>query len=192
MRGAASSGGPPVYINQQLLKEINVTVGTTTAGLGVLKNGGKFQWPLVLMDDNFEPTRKKVETLAADATKQAQSGGINPKTLKDLIDSTDKLQKELKNNVGNLEPNQYIKGKRYLNDLSASLVTLQDANASNYFNKQWAAQGNTVAELVQYMTAQGLTFAPATPGDEAAYNMLQRAMADYQMEIAPSMPKPKY
>src|SRR4029077_5045912 len=109
--------------------------------------------------DRYEPSRKKIQDLTVDATKQAQSGGINPKTLKDLIDTTDKLQDQLKQNVSNLEPNQYIRSKRYLNDLSASMVTLQDANASNYFNKQWSAQGNTVAELVQYMTAQGLKFA---------------------------------
>jgi hypothetical protein len=183
-RGAAGAHGPPVYLNQELLKEVNVTVGTTTAGLGVLKNDGKLQWPLALADDRYAATRKQTEDLAAQAVKQAQSGAVNPKTLQDLIGSVNKLQGQLKDNAANIEPNQYIKAKRYLNDLNASLTTLQDPNATKYFSKQWTAQGNTVAELVQYMTAQGLKFAPATPGDEAAYNMLQRQLATYQAGIA--------
>src|SRR5262249_41598278 len=36
---AAGIPGPTVYLNQELLPHINVTTGTTTAGLGVLKNG---------------------------------------------------------------------------------------------------------------------------------------------------------
>ena len=186
--------GPPIYLNQDLLKEVNVTTGTTVAGAGVLKNGGKLQWPLALMADNYEASRKKIETLAAEAVKQAETSTPNPKTLMELNDSVGKFQDLLKTTGGNIEPNQYIRAKRYLNDLSASLTTLQDANASNYCSKKWAAQGTTVAELVGYMTSQGLKFAPATPGDEAAYNMLQRALADYDTavsQVAPAKQKPQ-
>jgi hypothetical protein len=168
-RGPGAMAGPPIYLNQELLKEVNVTVGTTTAGLGVLKNDGKLEWPLALT--------------------QAQKGAVNPKTLNDLIAAVNKLSAQLKDNAANIEPNQYIRSKRYLNDLNGSLVTLQDPNATKYFSKQYVAQGNTVAELVQFMTAQGLKFAPATPGDEAAYNMLQRALADYDAAVAPNIPR---
>jgi hypothetical protein len=33
------------------------------------------------------------------------------------------------------------------------------------------------------MTSQGLKFAPATPGDEPAYNSIHRALAQYQSEV---------
>jgi hypothetical protein len=179
--GPAAASGPIVYINQELLKQINVTNGATTAGAGVLKNGGALQWPLAIAgDDRYADTRKQVQDLSAQAVKQAESGAVNPKTLNDLIAAVNKLSAELKDNAANTEPNQYIRAKRYLNDLNASLNTLQQPNASNYFSKQWTAQGNTVSELVAYMTSQGLKFAPAAPGEEAAYNMLQRMLADYQ------------
>ena len=180
--GTAAMQGPPIYLNQDMLKEINVTTGTTTAGLGVLKSA-KLQWPLALMDDAYAPTRKYVETLSAAALRQAESGGVQPATLKDLIASEDKLQKDLKNNVSNIEPNQYIKAKRYLNDLDGSIQTLQDGNAAKYASRSYSAQGTTVPELVQYMTSQGLKFAPATPGDEPAYNSIHRALAQYQSEV---------
>ncbi len=183
--GPAAASGPIVYINQDLLKQINVTSGATTAGAGVLKNGGALQWPLAIAgDDRYAATRKQVQDLSAQAVKQAEGGAVNPKTLNDLIASVDKLSGELKANAANIEPNQYIRAKRYLNDLNASLTTLQQPNASNYFSKQWTAQGNTVSELVMYMTTQGLKFAPAAPGEEAAYNMLQRMLADYQLGCA--------
>jgi hypothetical protein len=60
--GARGGFGSPMYLNQDLLKEINVTVGTTTTGLGILKNGGKFRWPLALIDDRYEPSRKRSRT----------------------------------------------------------------------------------------------------------------------------------
>jgi hypothetical protein len=180
--GPSAMQGPPIYLNQDLLKQINVTTGTTTAGLGILKDP-KLQWPLALMDDAYGPLRQQVETQSAAALQQAQSGGVKPNTLKDLISCVDKLQAQLKNNVANIEPNQYIKAKRYLNDLDGSIQTLQDGNAAKYASRSYSAQGTTVAELVQYMTAQGLKFAPATPGDEPAYNSVHRALASYEGEI---------
>jgi hypothetical protein len=38
-----------------------------------------------------------------------------------------------------------------------------------------------VGELVNHMTRQGLRFAPATAGDEAAYLAVQRALAEYDV-----------
>src|SRR5262249_37446779 len=140
-RGPGAMAGPPIYINQEQLKEVNVTVGTTTAGLGVLKNDGKLEWPLALMDDAYTATRKQVDALSAQAVTQAQKGAVNPKTLNDLIASVNKLSAQLKDNAANVEPNQYIRAKRYINDLNASVTTLQDPNATKYFSRQWTAQG---------------------------------------------------
>lgn len=186
-RGTAAMHGPPIYLNQELLKEINVTTGTTTAGLGLLKN--KLQWPLGLTDAAFSAGRKAVEASAA--LRQAESGTVDPGTLRELISSVDKMQAQLKANVSNVEPNEYIRAKRYLNDLDQSIKTLQDANVAKYASKSWSAQGATVAELVQYMTSNGLKFAPATPGDEPAYNSIHRAMATYDGEVSQVVEKKK-
>ena len=40
--------------------------------------------------------------------------------------------------------------------------------------------GQTVADLVGYMTSNGLKFAPAVSGDEAAYASLYSALAAYR------------
>jgi hypothetical protein len=54
---------------------------------------------------------------------------------------------------------------------------------ANFFNGKWAANGKTVGDLVKYMASSGLRFAPATQGSEAAYSMLQQALAAYNMAL---------
>ena len=60
----------------------------------------------------------------------------------------------------------------------------------NYFNQKWVAKGKTVAELIQNMTAAGLRFAPATPGDEGAYRALHFALVAYDDGITQVAAKP--
>jgi hypothetical protein len=60
---------------------------------------------------------------------------------------------------------------------------LQDPNVANYFGK-WAPSGRTVAELVQHLSKNGLEFAPASPGDEAAYQALYQSFLAYDGAIS--------
>jgi hypothetical protein len=86
----------------------------------------------------------------------------------------------LHDKVGEMPPLEYSESKRYLNQLGEAVKALQDPNVRNYLNGKYAAKGKTVAELVENLTrVQGLEFAPATPGDEAAYRALYQAMHAY-------------
>jgi hypothetical protein len=86
---------------------------------------------------------------------------------------------QLNRQVARVASNEWIEGKRYLDQLQSAVQALQDPSAANYFNGNWSAKGNTVAELVNYMAQNGLRFAPATTGDEGAYQALYRQLADY-------------
>ncbi len=55
---------------------------------------------------------------------------------------------------------------------------------SNYFNDgKWSPKGKTVDILIHDISTKGLKFAPAVPGDEAAYTALYRALRDYDASM---------
>lgn len=172
--------GPTVPLDGEVLRRINVTTGTNPAGLGILKDAGQFQWPVALRRGPYEKERKKVDDLALKAVKEAQYGQVNAGTVTELNKSLDRLMSTMKSNISETDANEYIRGKRYLNEISSAVSTLDDPHVAKYVNRGWAAKGNNVGELVAQMTAQGLKFAPAASGDQSAYTVLHRAMVNYE------------
>jgi hypothetical protein len=171
--------GPNVVLNSEILSNINVTAGGQTGNLGPFKNGGKLQWPLALRGSAYNTDRKRMDQLAAQAFAQAQGDAVAPDTLDAMSKCVDRLTATLLQNVPAVAPNEYIRAKRYLNDLSDGLQALQDPQVANYATGKWSAQGNTVSELVANMSRNGLRFGPANPGDHAAYNALHTALVSY-------------
>ena len=76
-------------------------------------------------------------------------------------------------------PSQHVEARRYLNSLQDAVRLLRQPDAGNYFNGTYAARGRTVPDLVRGMKEKGLQFAPAAPGDEAAYAILYQGLAGY-------------
>ena len=83
----------------------------------------------------------------------------------------------------------YIEANTFINNLNDAIKALQQPDAGNYFTGKYALKAKTVPELVNFMTAQGLQFAPSTPGDEAAYAALQEALASYDRAVNPNVEK---
>jgi len=100
--------------------------------------------------------------------------------LKDIRGDFKALNDKLNESADELSPSQYIEARRFLNQLSAAIKALSDPKVANYFNNTWNARGSNVAELVSHMTKQGLTFAPAAPGDEAAYRAVYDALRTFE------------
>jgi hypothetical protein len=180
----SSVAAPGPMLDPEILRKINITNGVGSGSVGVLRNGGQLRWPFVLRGKDYKEQREKLDELAPKAVSQAETNNVDPDVIQSMQKLISTLTAKLKDHVDDLSPNQYIEGKRYLRDLNDAVTKLTEPNAANYFDKKWAAQGHSVVELIRYMTDQGLKFAPATPGDEAAYTSLQRSMAAYD---APSI-----
>jgi hypothetical protein len=106
--------------------------------------------------------------------------------VKDMQNDLDGLNQRLNDSVSDLSPSQFIEARRYLNQVSDAIAALSDPKVGAYFNPSWVSKAKNVAELVSFMSRSGLRFAPATPGDEPAYNALYRALADFDagMQVA--------
>jgi hypothetical protein len=93
------------------------------------------------------------------------------------------MHSRLASKIEEISAPEYIRAKRLLDELDDAVKVLGQPDAGNYFNQTYVPQGRTVAQLVQSMTRRDLRFAPAVPGDEAAYLVLQRALAEYDRAV---------
>jgi len=176
--------GPEVPMPSDILKHINLTTGTTYAGVGLLRDDGKLTWPAVLRKSTFDQERKKIDDQFQLAVKQAHSGEVDVNLLDDIDKSLKYLQKHIDAQVEVLSPSQFIGASRYSRELKSSYQVLQQSDVAKYFQSNRMPQGSTVGELVRQMTREGLRFAPATSGDESSYTVMHRLLVDYDVGIA--------
>jgi hypothetical protein len=177
--GKASSG-PPIPLDEDVVKRINVTAGTN-GNIGLLKDGGKLTWPEGLQDARFDEPRKRLTRNIALAVQTLKDGeAVRPDLLKDLKADYKTIVETLDELANDLSPAQYIEARRFLRQLDEAINALSDPKVTNYFNNTWQARGKNAADLVAHMTRNGLLFAPAAPGDEAAYRSLYQALRAYE------------
>jgi len=178
--GDQGTYGPPLSLNPNILKNINVATPNSGGGgisAGLLKNGGKLAWPLQLKG----PMQQKLDKLLPTAVEQAAAGTLEPKTYTQVVGLVLSMQDDVRTRYHKeeIDGSSYLKGKRYLDDLESSLKVLQDPDAAKYLSGAIAARGNNVQELVDNMTGEGLKFAAATPGSDSAYFSLHNSFVSY-------------
>jgi hypothetical protein len=165
-------------LDEDGFKHINVTQGG--GSIGLLKNEGRLKWPAALAGPDFKEQRDRVNSLAQAAIRQAEfNNQVDPGTLTQLSNDVDNLHSQLRKNGGDLPFAVYTEAKTFLNNLDDAVSGLRQQSVGNYFTGKFAIKAKTVPELVDFMTKQGLQFAPAVPGDESAYVALHQALANY-------------
>ena len=185
------SQGDSVPVEQEWLAHVHINSGNGNSGL--LK-ADKVSWPLLVLGrPDLADDRHEIEHLLNDAKTAVVARGETPATeLIALRRKVDSLEGRLKSEVrqGGAEdwrPGQYVAALRSLNELKDSLAILERPDAATYLNP---LKGRTVAELVQFMKSNGLSFAPATWGDERFYSALYYAMRD-ELKRSGGVPEPK-
>jgi hypothetical protein len=178
--------GPMIPLEESTITHINFTTGASSGSLGLLRDGGKVRFPIALEDGVFDENRKALAEMSLDAYKQAQEGGtVDGRTIRGMSKATDKLRDALRRDVDDLSPNEYIEAKRFLDDMDSTIKALQDPNVGSMATRR--PKGATVGDFTGEMLRQGLKFAPAVSGDEAAYTAMHRAMVAYY-QYDPSRP----
>ncbi len=168
----------PGLLDEAGLRQINVTNGTGSVGL--LKNEGRLQWPVALAGSDYAKPRERLTALAQTAVGQAKANArVDAGTIQQMTGELDKLHRQLRTNGRSLSASEYIEAKRFLSHFDDAVIALQQTDGGNYLSGKYALKVKTVAELVKYMTEQGLRFAPALPGDRGAYVVLHQALATY-------------
>src|SRR5262249_3434100 len=94
LRSLSSQGiqGPPVLLDPEQMRRVNVTVGSSSSGLGPLMNAGYItDWPLALQG----PTQEKLAVLLPMAVAEATAGKLSPKTYTQVKGLTAQLRQEV-------------------------------------------------------------------------------------------------
>jgi hypothetical protein len=177
---AAGVLGEDVPLPEDVVCQLNVTCGRG-GYIGLIKNGPRLHWPVALTGDAARADRTQIDTLLAEVLPQVGSHAVDADTINAMGAAADRLREYVAQESRNLPPGQYIEAKHFLTDLQEAFKALQQPDVADYLTRKRAARGRTVAELVRSMTEQGLHFAPATTGDEAAYLALHRALALYDL-----------
>lgn len=175
--------GPSVPLDPEMLRNIGVTAGTGAGGNVTMLQNGKVAWPLLLQREQFAQEREMIDRLVSEAFRQIGSGALDAGTLSSLNDAVSRLRSSLRSAVADLPPNEYINSLRFMNQLASSIAALQDPSYRAMLKGQLGAQGNTVAELVDHMSRQGLRFAPAAQGAERYYTALHQALMAYEVGL---------
>jgi hypothetical protein len=185
--------GPEVPVDASVLKKINVAVSRGGSQAGLLRDAGNLDWPLGLR--NLAPAgetrvlRQQVDALLATSKKQAVAAGrVDAGLLNELGRNVAALRRLLADQVGDFSFNQYTEAKQFLRQLDDAVTTLQQPDAAHYVTGRYSAQGNTVKELVHYLSDNGLRFAPGGSGDEGAYNALYLALLQYHQGASLKLP----
>ncbi len=171
--------GPKVQVDEAILPSINVVTAGTNGNIGVLKHDAQISWPATLSGTEFKAERQQIESSIPKIIDEAINGdGVD---LQGLTGALASMRRRLAAKITEVPAPEYIRAKRTLDHLDDAAKLLRQPDAGNYFNQTYAAKGQNVAQLVQYMTRNNLQFAPAVEGGEAAYLILQRALAEYDL-----------
>jgi hypothetical protein len=171
--------GPNLPLDEYTLKRLNLTDRASRGNAGLLK-AGKLHWPLVLQEEPFDKTRRQLELKLKDAVATLKEDlPLSAATLRDADALYKTLQDKLNDSVDDLSTGQYIEAKRYLSQVGDAIRALKSPNAAKQVGDRWKPRGKNVAELVANMRDEGLVFAPATEGDESAYNAMYQALRSF-------------
>jgi hypothetical protein len=177
--------GPNVPLDEDLLKQVNFTGAGSAGSIALLKDRGRLNWPLVLQSPEYDEARRRMTTLAADAVGQVKlNNPVGAATLRDMQADVRRMSETLMHNIGEVSPSEYVEAKRFLNGLESAVKALQDPNVGNQVNQKWQPRARNVAELVDFMSQNGIRFAPATGGDEPAYRHLYQRLVAYDAALS--------
>ncbi len=106
------------------------TAGGTRSLVRLLSDKGDLQWLPILQREAYKKPRENLNVLMKVAYKSVAKGNAPSDTsVRDLRDNLDKIQDLLRDNVGQLTPDEYISADRFLRDVERIVSGLKDINA---------------------------------------------------------------
>jgi hypothetical protein len=188
LQSAVHSGrvasGPNIPLRPETLQGINLRDPSSAGSVGLVKNGARLSWPMALRDEPFDFARDRFSQNLALAVRQVATGELRRSTYRTLQADLQTLKETLNASVHNLSTSEWIRARAYLKELKSALLGLSEPTAARSFDRSWAAEVKTVANLVNCMARRGLEFAPAAEaGDHGAYSSLYIALRAFEAAV---------
>jgi hypothetical protein len=178
MAKKSDARGPQIPLDEDVVRHLNFTKGQG-GNPGLLKNEGQLNWPQALRSDDYKAERDLLNSLAPETVRQAVNGRVDAGALKEFAGAVERLRTGVRATVGRLSSGDYMEALRFVRHLDEALVVLGRPDAGEYFTLKGRLDAPTAGDLVKFLVQKGWAFAPAVPGDEAAYAALHRALVLY-------------
>jgi hypothetical protein len=176
----SGEGSPP--LPSDLLRRVNVSSGKAGGNAAVFRER-RLAWPMLLQDPSFAEERQRADEFVTRAFEEATQGRLTLDTVGGLRRCYVDLDKRLtdvtrSDSLPLWSPTMYFQARQFLHRLEAALSLMDQEDAPRFLLGTFRVQAKTVAELVRYMTENGLQFAEVTPGDETAYTALHAFLSE--------------
>jgi len=170
---------PSRTLSPDLLAHINLRPANSDGGNpALLKLADRLSWPPALLGNEYATGRHTLSSLLGRGIQQARSGRLDPHAVNDLQSALNAMRTRLSAHAIDVSAGDYVQAVRFLYDLSGAIAALDYPEVDRLTDPHLFSQAMTVSELVTYLAGKRLAFAPATPGDEAAYDRLYEALVD--------------
>ena len=171
----------PLPLNEDVLSHLNVT--GKSQGIGMLRDGGKLDWPTVF-DFVAPETRAVIDRQTQALVAGALQGKVDRQLLNDINGRMDDIKSRLAKMINETGGGSYLDGDRFLTEFQLARMGIQEGQAPVQVKfQQFVKGGKTMQELADYMVANGLKFASAAFRDEAAYRALHSAMVAFDIAL---------
>lgn len=159
-------------------------------------------WPFALRNEHFQPHRDAFLKARALVVDEARKGTISPKRLRGLYEAFVKLSAEFdayytkreRVRDGMRSWSHYKKAADFLNSLYGEVRRLETTGDIRILEEDLRfdpqRDGSHVIALLNFMSRNGLEFAPAKPGDEHAYHHLFKIMRELYLATSAAKATP--
>ena len=190
-RHGQNSKGKDIPLAGVGLDHINLVPGQKRPGAGnpgLLKKGD-LDWPTVLLGERFNGPREAFDKAFDTVVSQISSGeAVGAATRKQLDASLRALRVAVEGAIQDLALADSMQAMEYLRVLEKTVSATNDpALLSMVKQGKTSPQAKTAGELVDWMSSNGFWFAPATPGDRAAYLGLHSLLVQYGLSMDPPL-----
>jgi hypothetical protein len=152
--------------------------------------------PQILSDSQFLEPRNALRKAIEAAIKEDAAGSVSEKTAKAASDAVDHFHDSFTRNVQEFSPG-YTEASGYFSTVAALVRLLNDPSMKKILAKLEDGKPRTIGDLIAFMNAFNLKFAPATsPRQVAIYEQLAPVMASLQasfgtVQATPAAPTDK-
>lgn len=126
-------------------------------------------WPLPLRSDAFKPEREAYQKAVDDALEEDKDGGsLKPETIAKVRDSVARLYRKVADTIPKTKQPDHLQAIKYLKGLAGMSKMLEKPNVEKLLSELEKVKTTSVGNLVGFMHAYNLRFAPATTAKQRA------------------------
>ena len=159
-------------VTPSVLREIPFEWDTEAITICIDELTGKDSLPPVLADSRFLDARNAMRAAIEAALDEDKTGNVSPKTAKAASDAVDRFHDQFVKNVQEFSPG-YNDAVDYFSTVAGLVRLLNDPSMKKILADLNDGKTHTLGELIAFMNAFNLRFAPATsPRQVAIYEQL--------------------